>query len=89
VRPDDLTDTIPALQPFVGLPLGVYPNIGRATPVSWEPGWHLTPEIYAQLALGWHEEGAQIIGGCCGVTPAHMEAVAALMQQPERAPSSP
>lgn len=89
VRPDDLTDAISALRPFVELPLGVYPNIGRATPVSWEPGWRLTPEHYARLARGWHEEGAQIIGGCCGATPAHIEAVAALLKQPERASFSP
>ena len=27
------------------------------------------PDEYAQLALAWREEGAQIIGGCCGTTP--------------------
>ena len=32
------------------------------------------PEEYAELALEWRDEGAQIIGGCCGVTPAHIAA---------------
>ena len=31
-------------------------------------------EAYAELALGWREEGAQIIGGCCGVGPDHIAA---------------
>ncbi|NNC37364.1 MAG: homocysteine S-methyltransferase family protein [Hyphomonadaceae bacterium] len=32
----------------------------------------LTPEIYAQYALGWAKMGAKIIGGCCEVGPAHI-----------------
>lgn len=80
VRPADLTGAISTLGRHVSVPLGVYPNLGRATPESWLPDRHMTPSAYANLALGWREEGAQIIGGCCGVTPAHVQAVAALLK---------
>jgi release factor glutamine methyltransferase len=32
------------------------------------------PDDYAELALDWRAEGAQIVGGCCGVTPEHIAA---------------
>jgi len=32
----------------------------------------LTPENYCQLAQSWIAAGASIIGGCCGITPAHI-----------------
>jgi SAM-dependent methyltransferase len=34
------------------------------------------PQRYAELALAWREEGAQIVGGCCGTTPEHIAAAA-------------
>ncbi len=33
----------------------------------------LTPEKYAQSCAGWLLRGAQIIGGCCETSPAHIE----------------
>src|SRR5204862_3602921 len=33
-------------------------------------------EEYAEMALRWRAEGAQIIGGCCGVRPEHIVAAA-------------
>jgi S-methylmethionine-dependent homocysteine/selenocysteine methylase/SAM-dependent methyltransferase len=60
------------LRDFTTLPLGVYPNLGMFTGREWHFDEEIGPEEYAALALEWREEGAQIIGGCCGVTPAHI-----------------
>jgi S-methylmethionine-dependent homocysteine/selenocysteine methylase len=38
----------------------------------------LTPEKYAAFALEWIAAGATIVGGCCGITPQHIEAVSRL-----------
>ena len=35
-----------------------------------------TPEIMAQVALKLRDAGAQVIGGCCGTMPAHVQAMA-------------
>ena len=35
----------------------------------------VTPEYYLQHAKNWAEAGASIIGGCCGITPAHIKAL--------------
>jgi len=73
--PDHVSGMLPWLRDFTDLPLGVYPNLGYET----EAGWHFDPalgaEDYARLALRWRAEGAQIVGGCCGVTPQHIAAV--------------
>ncbi len=36
----------------------------------------LTPEAYARIALGWVDQGATIVGGCCEVGPAHIAELA-------------
>jgi len=38
----------------------------------------LTPAGYASFAHSWRAEGASIIGGCCGIGPEHIAALAAL-----------
>jgi homocysteine S-methyltransferase len=35
----------------------------------------LTPSAYAEIAMGWVELGASIVGGCCEVGPAHIRAL--------------
>ena len=65
---------LPWLRDFTDLPLGVYPNLGRYLDPGWKFDDATTPGEYAKLALQWRGEGAQIIGGCCGVTPEHLDA---------------
>ena len=72
---DHVPGMISWLRDFTGLPLGVYPNLGHLTGSQWRFDEEIDPPAYAELALQWREEGAQIIGGCCGVTPAHISAV--------------
>lgn len=37
---------------------------------------HYTPQDYLALAQQWHALGAQVIGGCCGIEPMHIHALA-------------
>ena len=62
------------LRDFTELPLGVYPNLGHLAGSLWRFDDEIGPKEYAELALAWRAEGAQIVGGCCGTTPAHIEA---------------
>jgi S-methylmethionine-dependent homocysteine/selenocysteine methylase/SAM-dependent methyltransferase len=64
------------LRDFTGLPLGVYPNLGHLAGPLWRFDEEIDPGSYAELALGWRAEGAQIVGGCCGTTPEHVAAAA-------------
>lgn len=66
-----------ACSPF---PVGVYAN-GGGEPNHETNGWHCLhenpEEDYAYHADEWLEKGVQIVGGCCGTTPAHVRAVRA------------
>jgi S-methylmethionine-dependent homocysteine/selenocysteine methylase/SAM-dependent methyltransferase len=64
------------LRDFTGLPLGVYPNLGHLAGPLWRFDDEIGPREYAELALAWRAEGAQIVGGCCGTTPEHVAAAA-------------
>ena len=71
-----ISGTLPWLADFTDLPLGVYPNLGRYVDPEWLLDEDCTPQDYADMALMWRAEGAKILGGCCGVRPAHIEAMA-------------
>ena len=73
---DHVPGIVPWLRDFTELPLGVYPNLGHLAGKSWRFDETIDPAAYAELARGWRDEGAQIIGGCCGVTSAHIAALA-------------
>ena len=68
--------TLPWLRDFCNLPLGIYPNIGRYIESNWQFDQKMRPEDYAEMAREWRNEGAQIIGGCCGVGPDEIKLVA-------------
>jgi S-methylmethionine-dependent homocysteine/selenocysteine methylase/SAM-dependent methyltransferase len=72
--PDHVPGMLPWLRDFVDLPLGVYPNLGYYSDAGWRFDPRVGPQEYAQLALQWREEGAQIVGGCCGTSPEHLAA---------------
>jgi S-methylmethionine-dependent homocysteine/selenocysteine methylase/SAM-dependent methyltransferase len=72
--PDHVPGMLPWLRDFTDLPLGVYPNLGYATNDGWSFDKTVGGPEYAELAARWREEGAQIIGGCCGVRPEHIAA---------------
>lgn len=71
---DHVPEMLPWLRDFTDLPLGVYPNLGHYLDPGWKFDDSVGPDDYARLAQQWREEGAQIVGGCCGVTPEHISA---------------
>ena len=42
----------------------------------------ITPEAYLRYAEVWVESGADIIGGCCGITPDHIGVLAEALKSP-------
>ena len=78
IPPDHATGMLSWLRDFTDLPLGVYPNLGYLSAAGWRHDAAEQPD-YAELALAWREEGAQIIGGCCGVGPDRIAAAGAAL----------
>jgi S-methylmethionine-dependent homocysteine/selenocysteine methylase len=74
---------LPALR-GAGLPFGIYANLGAPGVTSGAGRTeHHAPDAFATHAARWVEAGARIVGGCCGTTPGHILAMAAM-----RAPRS-
>lgn len=68
------------------LQLGVYANAFPPTPKDAKANATLDeiradlgPDNYLTWAQQWVTEGAAIVGGCCGISPAHIQALAAAL----------
>ena len=63
----------------------VYPNAGLPNPMS-ETGFDETPEVTSGFLGEFAKAGfANIVGGCCGTTPEHIQAIAkAVREEPPR-----
>lgn len=79
--PECVPGTLPLLRRHTRLPLGVYPNLGTWINPGWEFDEAATPEFFLAEARRWRdEEGASIIGGCCGTTAEHIALLASSLR---------
>ncbi|MCE8525341.1 homocysteine S-methyltransferase family protein [Ruegeria pomeroyi] len=80
-RPEAMAAALDIIAGF-GLPFGAYANgftriteaflESRPTVEALSARVDLTPEAYADFAMGWVGQGATIVGGCCEVGPEHI-----------------
>src|SRR6266403_1906524 len=74
--PDEMEAFIEELARVTPFYVSAYPNAGLPDPLS-ETGFPETPETLAPKLKTWAENGwLNIVGGCCGTTPAHIRAIA-------------
>ena len=79
--PEAITQAIKELSTITEKPYGAYPNQFHV-PQGWtldneievEPR-AMTPEEFKGYANRWRQDGASIIGGCCGVGPEYIAAL--------------
>lgn len=68
-----ITAAIQRLRELTDLPIGGYANPVLEEPEGGEPEHVISapigPDEYAAVAKGWVEDGAAVIGGCCGTNP--------------------
>ena len=62
-------------------PVGVYAHTGHF--IEAEQRWvfdnTITPADYCDAAQAWIKRGVNVIGGCCGIEPRHIEQLAKLI----------
>lgn len=80
--PEVIEAGLPILRDAVAGPIGAYANSYPPVPKDFhlehstrQPVPGVDPEHYVACADRWIGLGAEIIGGCCGVGPAHIAAV--------------
>jgi methionine synthase I (cobalamin-dependent) len=74
--PNDTTSAIPIAQGKWKGPLGVYPESGYFEMPEWKFVDIIPVPAFVELARVWVERGVQIVGGCCGIGPDHIRAIA-------------
>ena len=78
VMHSSLPDTEEALPPLLAqapMPVMAYPESGYFRAPDWEFA-HVEPDSFADAAMSWVAQGVRILGGCCGLGPEHIAAVA-------------
>jgi len=54
-------------------PISVLPNAGLPLNVDGEAVYPLQPDPFAEMMAEFVAWGVEVVGGCCGTTPAHIE----------------
>lgn len=73
--PPDITLALRELSRDYRRPRGAYAHVGRFDPPDWMFTDEFPPEKYLAVCREWATLGAQVLGGCCGTTPMHIEAL--------------
>jgi 5-methyltetrahydrofolate--homocysteine methyltransferase len=63
----------------ISVPLWVKPNAGVPQVVQGEVRYPEDPESFARRVSRFAEQGARVLGGCCGSTPEHVGALASAL----------
>jgi 5-methyltetrahydrofolate--homocysteine methyltransferase len=88
--PAEMTEHLRYLSQSATVPVSVMPNAGLPVLAAGGAYYPLTPDELAEaLERFVREYGVSLVGGCCGTTPAHIEAVVSRVRGLKAAPRSP
>ena len=60
------------LRERVNVPVGVYPHCGGSAALGEQSSGMISPPAFLESAKTWVSDGAQIVGGCCGIGLDHI-----------------
>lgn len=72
VGPQRMLDLVRQIAETTELPILAFPTPGMPQLVKGQVTYDTSPEYFAKATARLVEEGARIIGGCCGTTPEHI-----------------
>ena len=73
--PEAMIPLVKAMVPYADIPILVKPNAGMPELEQGETVYKMTPEEFADSCEKLMDAGASVVGGCCGTTPAHIQAL--------------
>ncbi len=76
--PFQMADIVSAMRQVTSLPVLVEPNAGMPRLVDGRTVFDMSPTDFAAGIARCVQAGARLIGGCCGTSPAHIQAIARL-----------
>jgi homocysteine S-methyltransferase len=72
---DDIGEATAILRRQYDGPLMAYPDSGYFRMPHWQFEEIIEPEVLVEFARAWVDDGVQILGGCCGLSPKHIAAL--------------
>jgi len=81
VGPEEMAASVEKMRRFSSHPVSVVPNAGQPVSEDGKTCYKLTPEAMADTVEAFARGGGvNIVGGCCGTTPAHIEMLSRRMK---------
>lgn len=85
VGPQLALDVVTRMHPPAEIALSVQPNAGYPARRDGRFFYFSTPEYFGEYAARFLDAGVTIVGGCCGTTPRHIEAMRRVLDSAEPA----
>lgn len=79
--PKEMLEPIRQMLAYANVPVIAKPNAGLPELENEVTVYKTTPEEFAEVGAQLVEAGVSIIGGCCGTTPAHIQALTDKVRQ--------
>ncbi|MFO7569932.1 MAG: homocysteine S-methyltransferase family protein [Smithellaceae bacterium] len=73
--PEKMIDFITAMKPYATVPLMAKPNAGMPRLEGLTTVFDMDASVFASFGKQLVDAGANMLGGCCGTTPAHIRAL--------------
>ncbi|MBS1701160.1 MAG: bifunctional homocysteine S-methyltransferase/methylenetetrahydrofolate reductase [Armatimonadetes bacterium] len=81
VGPQRMLDLVRMMAEETDLPIIAFPTPGLPQLVKGEITYDTSPEYFAKATMRLIEEGARVVGGCCGTSPDHIRAMRKMIDQ--------
>ncbi len=78
---NDTDEALVILRKYWNGPIGTYPECGYYAAPDWQFIDVITPSDLVHKSHDWNKLGATIFGGCCGIGPDHIDALAQEFKQ--------
>lgn len=79
IGPLEMASLAAIMRSAVSIPIMVEPNAGKPNLVDGKTVFDMGPDDFAAGVIECQKAGASLLGGCCGTSPAHIRALAALL----------
>ena len=76
--PQQMMKLFPELAKCCSIPIVINPNAGLPVVINGNTVFNVKPDEFAKDVKIFVEEGASVVGGCCGTTPEHLAKVVEL-----------
>ena len=87
--PDKMLPIVKTYAEYASVPIIVNPNAGLPQIQDGETVYDISPDEFAGIMAEIAEQGAMILGGCCGTTPEHIRKMADRVKEVPFRPAVP